>query len=431
MIEKILDSARGKVDAAEVFFSETVTTEISFENGILKNAEKKSIVGAALRVINKGHMGFSSTTDQDRIDEMVENARSSSRFGKKVRFEFPSRVHVTGVNTFDTAVEAYSPVEAIAEGRKAITTLRNTCPKGMTDVSISTSVTSVRIANTSGLDLSYRYTDFSHSITSIIIENDTVLWIGDGGHYGDLTIKTDEYVQKIADLAQKAETRVPRISGTMPVIFTAQELPNLLQSIELGINGKRLLKGDSPLIGCEGKRMLGTITLTDDPFIDHAPGSRPFDDEGVPSQRNILFNDGIFQSFIFDLDTAADTDRASTSNASRGILSSPGIGTTNLVMSPGESNLDEMISSVDEGVIIYGVLGGGQSNLLAGDFALNIMLGFLIHKGEIAGRLIDTMVSGNVYDTFGTISSMSSTVHQIGSLFIPDVMFSELTISGR
>ena len=88
-----------------------------------------------------------------------------------------------------------------------------------------------------------------------------------------------------------------------------------------------------------------------------------------------------------------------------------------------------MISGMDEGVIVYGVLGGGQSNLLAGDFALNIMLGFLVRNGEIAGRLIDTMVSGNVYSAFNSIDRMSSEVTQTGALFVPDIMFSELSLS--
>ena len=60
-----------------------------------------------------------------------------------------------------------------------------------------------------------------------------------------------------------------------------------------------------------------------------------------------------------------------------------------------------------------------------GDFALNIMPGFLIRNGEITGRLINTMVSGNIYDAFGNISAIGSEVKPVGSLFVPDVMFSE------
>jgi len=200
----------------------------------------------------------------------------------------------------------------------------------------------------------------------------------------------------------------------------------------MGIDGKRLLKGESPLIGREGERMLSSVTLIDDPFIDHAPGSRPFDAEGVPSQKNILFEDGVFRSFLFDLDTAGKTGRTTTASAERSALSIPAIGPSNMAMSPGSSSLEEMIGKIDRGVIVYGVLGGGQSNLLAGDFALNIMLGFLIQKGEIIGRLLDTMVSGNVYNSFSSIALTGSETRLVGSnMVVPDVMFSEISLSSR
>ena len=431
MIEKILDSAKRNGDSAEVFYVETESNKISFESGILKNIDKKNLCGISLRVIHEGRLGFSSTTDPERTNEIIGKARASSLFGKEARFEFPPMTEIPSVNTLDPTVEEYSPVEASQEGKRAVNALRETCPKGLTDVTLETSVTTVRIANTSGFDMSYRSTCFSHYVITKIIEGDSIIWIGDGGHYSTLTIKTEEYVKKIADLARKAETKAPGVSGNIPVIFTAQEIPSLIQSIELGINGRRLVKGDSPLVGREGQSVLGKLTLTDDPFITGAPGSRPFDDEGVPSQRTVLFKDGIFQSFLFDLDTAGDAGSSTTSNADRGMLSSPKIGTSNLVMSAGDSNLNEMILSIDEGVIIYGVLGGGQSNLITGDFALNIMLGFLIRNGEIAGRLVDTMVSGNVYNAFGAVSALGRDVLQVGTLFVPDIMFSELSITGK
>ncbi|MBA7575862.1 Metalloprotease PmbA [subsurface metagenome] len=292
-------------------------------------------------------------------------------------------------------------------------------------------MTITHIANTSGLDLSYRSTDFIQSVVLTIIDGDSILWIGDGGHYGTLDIRTQDYISKIADLAGKAETNAPKVSGKMPVIFTAQELPNLINAIELGINGMRLVKGDSPLIGREGEKALGDITLIEDPFIPGAPGSRPFDDEGVPSRRNVIFDNGEFGSFLFDSDTAGDAGRISTSNANRGMLSVPEIGLSNLVVSSGVSTLGEMTAGMKEGIIVHGVLGGGQSNLLAGDFSLNVMLGFLIRDGEYAGRITDTMVSGNVYEAFNAVSALNSRTTQVGSLFVPDVMFSALDVSGK
>ena len=309
MIEKILESAKKKVDSAEVFSVETVLNEISFEAGKLKRAERKNITGIALRIIHDGHVGFSSTTDPNRINEMIEAARESSRFGKKALFAFPGKSDAQPVDIFDPAVEAYSPQQAVEEGRRGIDLLHETYPKGLAYLSIATSASTISITNTSGLYTSYRSTGFSHDIVINIIDGDSILWIGDGGEFGSLVLKTDDYVKKIAELSRKAETKSPKISGTFPVIFTAREIPTILQSIELGVDGMRMVKGDSPLIGREGEHVLGSVTLTDDPFAKVATGSRPFDDEGIPSQRTTIFKDGVFQSFLFDLDTAAEAGR--------------------------------------------------------------------------------------------------------------------------
>lgn len=431
MIEKLLETAKQKADAAEVFITETSEIAVSFESGALKSAERKSSYGIGLRVIHEGRLGFSSSTDPGRADEMVERAISGSRFGKEVGFEFPGQYAACNVKTFDPAIESFSPGIAVEEGKRTVEMLRERYSKGLTYTEFSSRVSNVRIINTSGLDISYSETDFRQNITLLVVNGDSILWLSDGGHFGTLDMRTDEYVANIAALAINAETMAPKTSGSLPVIFTAQEMPTLLKSIEMGVDGRRLLKGDSPLIGKSGEKVLGNVTITDDPCIDNAPGSRPFDDEGVSSQTNILFKDGVFQDFLFDLDTAAKTEHSPTASAHRGMLTLPQIGTSNMILSGGTSNLDEMISSVDEGVIVHEILGGGQSNLLAGDFAVNIMLGFLIKNGEIAGRLPDTMLSGNIYSAFGNISFMGSDVKPVGTYFTPDVMFSELPISGR
>jgi PmbA protein len=434
MIEKLLETAKRKADSAEVFVTETSEIAVNFESGALKSVERKSSYGIGLRIIRDGRIGFSSSTDPDRADDMIENAIACARYGKEVEFEFPGiseKAEPCRVNTFDPAIETFSPETAVREGHRTVEMLKELYPKGMTYTEISSTVSNMRIINTSGLDISYRDTDFSQHVTSVIVDGDSILWIGDGGHFGTLDMRTEEYVRKVADLAVKAETPAPKISGSLPVIFTANEMPTLLKSIEMGVDGRRLLKGDSPLIGKTGETVLGNVTITDNPCIDHAPGSRPFDDEGVSSKTNILFKNGVFQDFLFDLDTASKTGHAPTASAHRGMLTIPGIGSSNMIMSGGSSDLDTMISSINEGIIVYEVLGGGQSNLLAGDFAVNIMLGFLIKGGEIAGRLPDTMLSGNIYNAFGNISSMGSEVKPAGTVFTPDVMFSELPISGR
>ena len=430
MVERILETAAGRADAAEVFHLDTVSRDVLFEAGMLKSCERKTKTGAALRIIVDGRMGFAASSDPGRAEEMVDRAVESAHLGKKIRFTFPGSADVPRLNTFDAAVESFETTAAVEEGRRTVELLRERCPEVLTYTHLSTSVTEARIVNTAGLDCSYRYTGFHQGVTATLVKGDSILWVSDGGDYGALTLKTDRYVEHVSDLVRKAGVTAPKIRGKLPVIFTAREIPTLLASLEMGVDGLRMLKGDSPLIGREGERVLGNVTITDDPLLPDAPGSRPFDDEGVPSRRTALFRDGVFESFLFDLDTAADAGRESTASASRSLMSVPGIDTSNLVMGNGDSSLAEMIAGLDEGIIVYDILGGGQSNLLAGDFAVNVMLGFMVKDGEIAGRLTDTMLSGNVYEAFGGIDAIGSEILTVGSCFVPDVRFSALSVTG-
>ena len=79
----------------------------------------------------------------------------------------------------------------------------------------------------------------------------------------------------------------------------------------------------------------------------------------------------------------------STGHAQRDFASQPYPGNSNLVIAPGRHALAEMIKSIERGVIVYDLLGAGQSNLLAGDFSANIGLGYTIEKGRITGRVKD------------------------------------------
>ena len=118
MLEQLLDKAKRKVDAAEVFSMETSAHDVSFEAGKLKNSERKNAFGIGLRVIHNGRIGFSATSDPNRLDDIVENAVASSCFGKEAQFEFPAGSEGITVATFDPAVETFSMSDAVEEGKR-------------------------------------------------------------------------------------------------------------------------------------------------------------------------------------------------------------------------------------------------------------------------------------------------------------------------
>jgi PmbA protein len=162
------------------------------------------------------------------------------------------------------------------------------------------------------------------------------------------------------------------------------------------------------------------------------PASRPFDDEGVASRRIPLVEKGTVRSFMYDLQTAGLARAESTASAERTLTSQPQISTTSLIFEPGTMTLAEMVSQIEEGLIVEDLMGAGQGNVMGGDFSGNVLLGYKIEKGEIVGRVKDTMVAGNVHQALANVSAIGSEARWInGAIYTPPLVFERLTVSAQ
>jgi PmbA protein len=175
----------------------------------------------------------------------------------------------------------------------------------------------------------------------------------------------------------------------------------LLLSLGLGLDGKNVFLGASPLGGKIGQVIADPrLTITDDPFVDYGPNTSPFDDEGVPRQPLPLVENGVLRNFIYDLDTAGRAGAKPTGHGRNRRL-------TNLIISPGDIPYAEMLRDIRQGLLVHEFLGLGQGNPLNGEFSVNVFLGYKIENGEIVGRVKDVMLAGNAYDALKNIAALS------------------------
>jgi len=184
------------------------------------------------------------------------------------------------------------------------------------------------------------------------------------------------------------------------------------------------------LCGKLGEKLLDNrITLTDNPQIDFAAGSEPFDDEGTPARTNVFIENGVLKSYLFDLQTAGILGMEPTGSGMRSFASQPSPGSSNLVIGAGDTPLETMIAGVKRGLIVDQLLGGGQSNTLAGEFSVNVDLGFLIENGQIAGRVKDCMLAGNAFTALNNIAAIGDKQIKKGSLFAPYVCLADMNVA--
>ena len=431
IMERILALALKSAEAAEVIMDYGESRSIDFENNKLKYVDTHSGRTAGLRVIKKGRIGFSSTSDLSKPERLVANAMASADFGQEARFEFPTQGIYDKVKLFDKRVVDFPLADGIAMGQAAIDRILTARPDTKTGAGIGRSCGARRLINSRGLDVQIKSTSFGMHVETLWVRDSGLVDVGEGE--GSHRIATDllKHADKVIRLLKLAEKEVKISTGPCPVIFTPKCVSTMLSAFLIGANGKLVQKGASPLKGRLGERLADErISLWDNPTLDFAPGSVPVDGEGLPCRPLPLIERGVLMNYYYDLQTAGMMNTRSTGNGMRGAGSQPAPGTTNILVRPGDAKLDEMIRGMKRGLLVDQVLGGGQSNLLAGYVSVNTDLGFLVENGEIVGRVKDCMLACNVFDAFKRVLAVADTPEWHGSLCTPAIQFDAINIAG-
>jgi PmbA protein len=174
-----------------------------------------------------------------------------------------------------------------------------------------------------------------------------------------------------------------------------------------------------------------TLTVTDDPWVAGASGSRPIDDEGVPTRRLLLVDGGAVGGFVYDLETAARAGVPATGHARRSTFGKPQAAYSNLVVSPGEFSWEDLLARVSDGLIVDDLIGVGQGNVISGAFSHPVALAYRVVGGEIVGRVKDAAVAGNAYELLSRIAGLGRDVEWRGSLAVPPILLEGVSVAPR
>ena len=429
-MNKILDLAMKSADAAEVFYAEGESRRAEFDNNHLKYITTKSIKGAGLRVIKDGRIGFSSTTDLQQPEKLVAHAVESAKYGRVAQFTFPSSVTPAAVKVCDPRVLDFAIEEGAKRTAQAIVKVLAAVPRAQCGGDVVKHFGRKQIINSAGLDVAYEFSEFECELSALLVRDGSLLWTGDHDASCALLDAWDRHAEKVIADIRAAEHEVTPEPGVYPVIFTPNAIDPLLATFEEGVNGKLVQKQISPLIGKLGEQIVDTrITITDDGTIDYAAGSSPVDCEGLAVRRNVLFENGVLKQYLFDLQTAGMMKAQATGSGMRGFSRQPSPDITNLVIAAGDTPYEKMLAGMKRGLLVDDLLGAGQSNTLAGEFSVNIELGYLVENGEIVGRVKDCMVAGNVFDAFKNIVALGDKSVLKGDLMAPHFLFAGLNVA--
>ncbi|MDD5311587.1 MAG: TldD/PmbA family protein [Dehalococcoidia bacterium] len=432
-MEEILDRAQKAAEKAEVFQVLSHRTPVHFEANRLKQIQTKETVGTALRLVKNGRLGFAQVGGMVNAGELIDMALETSSFGTEVNFEFPAGQSYRQTEIYDPAVEKVTIGEMIELGQKLVDAVASSTPGIQCEATVSRSITTCRIANTQGGHAYYTKSSYSISVEGVLVKNGDLLFVGDSRSSCRPIIDHRLVTEEVLKQLENARRNAAITSGVVPVIFTPMGVAGaLLSPLISAFNGKTVFDGASPLKDKKGAKVFDEgFSLTDDPTIPYQPGSAPFDDEGVATRSSVLIGKGVVNQFYYDLRTAALAGTVSTGNGNRnGGLPSPSPHA--LVIDSGQVSQQDMINDIKQGLVIEQLMGAEQGNILNGDFSGNVLLGYKIENGEIAGRVKDTMVFGNIYQLLSKLEALGNDSRWIaGYARTPSIYLPAISVSAK
>lgn len=420
---RLLAKAKSEgAEEAEVFGICGRSVDVDLRKSDVELASESIHCGVGLRAVVRGAVGFSSTSDMKRLDEVAKSAVRSALARGRDEFwrSLPNpKEAFHPENVFDPRLARVGPEECLdlAAG------MLQGCLQVDGAEPISGGVACISgmefVVNSQGIELQEHETSM-HASMDAIARGDGVA-TGSEFHnsrtfYGDL----QAVGRSAAEMARTSLGGVAAESGTFDVILRPLAFTELLDNAFVpSVYADNVQKGRSPLSGRIGEEVFSkSLSIVDDGLLAGGIGSSAFDGEGVPSQRNVLAKDGLLQGFLYDSYTAGKAGTVSTGNAVRsGYSEVPRVGIRNLIVNSKDAfDLQE----ATRGILVNSFIGAHTANPISGDFSVEAKNAFYMAPGEIAKPIRSMMLAGNIFQLLKEID-VGRDVRAVGAVVTPSV----------
>ena len=401
LIGRGLDGA----DDGELFLEYRQAEALTFDNGRLKQATYDTAQGFGLRAVKDEAVGYAHASDlsEGAIARAVEAVRAVKGGHSGTYADAPSRTNrklytddnPLGAPAFDAKVKLLESIDAYARGKDARVR--------QVTANVAATWQVVEILRADG--------EIYRDIRPLVRLNVSVV-AGDGdrqesGSYGfggregfQRFIAPDAWQGAVDEAVRQALVNldaVPAPAGEMDVVL-GSGWPGVMlhEAVGHGLEGDFNRKKTSAFAGLMGQQVAAKgVTVVDDGTIQSRRGSLSIDDEGTPSQRNVLIEDGILTGYIQDRLNARLMGMTPTGNGRRESHAHvPMPRMTNTYMLAGNHDPKEIIASVKNG--LYAVnFGGGQVDITSGKYVFQCTEAYRIENGKVGAPVKGAMLIGN------------------------------------
>ena len=454
LVEKILNEALSTGgDFAEIFVEKKNNCGLYMIDGKIESSLSGRDFGIGIRIFKDLYSVYGYTNDMTE-ENLLKTARKIAEAVKGTRADIT-------INLLKQDIENYNKIEIYPETvlkknkidimrRGYVAAKEYDSEISQVRVSYSDSKQNILVANSEGIwaeDERVRGRIRIESVASNGTEMQT-------GSMGPGASKGFEFFEKMdVESYGREASRIAKTilhadyspSGKMPVIIDNGFGGVIFhEACGHGLEATSVAKGNSVFAGKIGEMIASpVVSAVDDGTIPNEWGTINIDDEGTPSRRNLLIENGILKGYMIDKLNGRRMGMASTGSGRRESYKyAPTSRMTNTFILNGKSSLDEMISSVEKGIYAR-YMGGGSVNPATGNFNFAVMEGYLIEKGKITSpvrgaTLIGTgseilkkieTVGNNLAYGQGMCGSVSGSIcTNVGQ---PAIKVSEITVGGR
>ncbi len=406
---------RPGVDAADLYFQARRSESWVLEEGIVKSGGYGIEQGVGVRAISGEATGFAYTDELQRpaLEQACQAAGAISQAGGSAALARWQRPAADALYRPDDPIISLDADAKLDLLRRADAAARAADPAvSQVMASLAASYEHVLIAASDGT-LAADVRPLVRLQVQVIVERGgkrESASSGGGGRYDLLalreTVSPEELAREAVRLALLRLDADPAPAGTMPVVL-GSGWPGVLlhEAVGHGLEGDFNRKGSSVYSGRIGEKVASELcTIVDDGSLARRRGSLNIDDEGVPSQCNVLIENGILKGYLQDKLNARLMGVAPTGNGRRESFAHlPMPRMTNTFMQPGQDEPEDIIRSVKRGLYAKN-FEGGQVDITSGNFVFSTSEAYLIEDGRLTRPVKGATLIGNGPQAMGKVS---------------------------
>jgi PmbA protein len=437
-------------DEAEAYLESATTRSADARGGALESVTTAKSHGMGVRVLIGGALGLAAGTDLDAAgradlaEQAVRLARASTLDPARVLPD-PEPAPSDDLATFDPALLELSVDDVLGLLTRAERAAFAADPRiDAAHIERFGQLSErVVVVNSRGVSASTAATLCWLSLSVIAREGDDAQ-----RGYAGLVGRGPSALDPEAIGARAARRAVTPLGGSpLPtrrasVIFEPDVIAELVRGLAQALSGDAVVKGRSLFARrADGPAWLGSrvgsaaVELVDDGALPGAPGTQPFDGEGVPTRRTPLIENGVLRGLLHNCESARLAGTRSTGNGVRvSYRGPPEVSGTNLVLRPGERAPAALVASVDEGLYVVSTRNVGGINPVSGDYSVGAS-GRRIVQGELAEPVSGVTLAAPMLELLANVREVGSDLRWVsgsgGYVGSGSVLIDDVTIGGR